>query len=68
MTQAGPDFWNVADLYTWYEELIDRETMELMLDRLAQDVADVAKQPEEASKRLWRPLRHLADIYRLDLL
>lgn len=68
MAQAGPDFWKVADLYTWYEELIDRESMDLMLDRLAQDVADLTGPSEKARDRLWRPIRLLSKIYRLDLL
>jgi HEAT repeat protein len=68
MVSAGSDFWKVADLYNWYEEQIDRETLGLLLDQLASDVANLSGQPEEAWNPLWRPLRLLSQIHRLDLL
>ncbi|MFL6232785.1 MAG: hypothetical protein ACJ76N_06590, partial [Thermoanaerobaculia bacterium] len=59
MAASGPNFWQAADLYRWYEDRMDCETVELLLDRLS-------------SEAIWdslrRPLDVLSRIHRLDLL
>ena len=59
MVASGSDFWQVADLYIWYDETMDRETAELLLDRLS---------AEATWDSLRRPLRILSRLHRLDLL
>lgn len=59
LVASGPDFWKVADLYIWYEERMDRETAELLLDRLSS---------EATWNSLRRPLGLLSRIHRLGLL
>lgn len=59
MVASGPDFWQVADLYIWYEERMDLETAELLLDRLSS---------EASWDSLRRPLDLLSRIHRLGLL
>lgn len=58
MMASGPDFWKFAGLYIWYEDNIDRKTLELLLDRFAVEALDTLR----------RPLRILSRINRLDLL
>lgn len=68
MSGAGEDFWEVAGLYRWYEEWMERETVAALLDRLAVEVAEASQGPKEARNRLRRPLQLLAKIHRVDLL
>ena len=65
---AGSHFWEVADLYSGYEEMMDSATTEVLLDRLALELADTSQDPEEVWRSLRRPLRRLSRIHRLDLL
>jgi hypothetical protein len=60
LANAGADFWRVANLYRWNAQWIDRETLEMLLDRLS---------VEEATRdSLQLPLRILSRVHRLDLL
>ena len=59
MAASGPNFWQAADLYHWYEERMDSETAELLLDRLSS---------EATWESLRRPLDVLSRIHRLGLL
>jgi hypothetical protein len=56
---SGPDFWQAADLYRWYEERVDCTTVELLLDRLSSDAT---------WDSLRRPLGVLSRLHRLGLL
>ncbi len=68
MVDAGADFWRVANLYWWYEQRMDRETLMILLDRLGEEVTAGLQNSEDAWSRLRRALRLLSRIHRLDLL
>jgi len=68
IASAGADFWEVADRYRWHEQDLDRATVDLLLERLASDVATFSGDAESARIAFSRPLRRVSRIHRLDLL
>lgn len=62
MSVAGEGFWRVARLYSSYEERLDHETLEALLDRI------VIELEGGTWKDIRVPLHQLSRIHRVDLL
>lgn len=70
MSVAGGDFWRVARDYWWYEEQLDRDTLEVLLDQLVVELEGAGRPDsiEDTWNRISGPLHQLSRVHRVDLL